>query len=109
MTTKAPVKKATPEPIIAPIAGVAHPVGAPRPIAEDTPTPTTTELSASIAALVMMARHRLVGTVSDARGNQAQRQVDGSVRVSIRQPDKSHVRYFVRCPETITMELVENA
>ena len=72
--------------------GAKTPTPPPAPSVSPAPTGSSpkVELAGPVAALVLNAQHQLGGLVTDRKGNQAKRMIDGSIRLSMRQKDGSH-------------------
>lgn len=62
---------------------------------------------ASVAALAILASCRLQDRFSDENDNEAQRQADGSVRLSLKLKEGGHERVFVRVPATVELVVVD--
>lgn len=62
-------------------------------------------LTPALAALALRAYTLYSGGTADAEDNQAERLVDGTVRMYLRQPDRSHKRVYVSIPDSIVLKL----
>ena len=62
----------------------------------------------AIAALAILAALRLADRFADENDNEAQRQSNGSVRLSIKQKSGGHMRVFVRVPEVVDLIVVDD-
>ena len=96
-----------PKPDVAPVAAIIEtaPVVIHPPDPEPVELPTM-EVPSGIAALIFRAKYEPGGNFSDVRGNQARRNSDGTVRLSLKQPDKSHKRIMVLVPPVLTFTVV---
>lgn len=63
------------------------------------------ELLAEVAALAIRAYHCVSGYALDVNGNEAQKQSDGSIRMSIIQKEGGHKRVYVTIPSTLSLEV----
>lgn len=65
--------------------------------------------SAEIAAIAMLATYRLAGYFMDENDNEAMRNPDGTVRLSIKQKGGGHRRVTVKVPSAIALTVIPEA
>lgn len=65
-------------------------------------------LEGNLAALALQAKHSMIGFVGDIDDNLAERTSDGDVLLCIKDKKKGgHKRVILRCPSTISFEVVD--